>query len=59
MIQGYRLPEVVLDNDSRMYINEECSKNDVVKSKVDNEDPNGYESDSDENYNFIHWIHIA
>ncbi len=43
-----------MDNDSLMDINEECSNNDVVKSEVDNEDPNVYESDSDENYNFIH-----
>ncbi len=49
MIRGYHLPEVILDNDSLMDINEECSNNDVVKSEVDNEDPNVYESDSDEN----------
>ncbi len=48
MIRGYRLPEVIMDNDSLMDINEECSNNDVVKSEVENEDPNGYESDSDE-----------
>ncbi len=43
-----------MDNDSHMYIHEECSNNDVVKSEVENEDPNVYESDSDENYNVIH-----
>ncbi len=48
MIRGYRLPEVIVDNDSLMDINEECSNNDVVKSEVENEDTNGYESDSDE-----------
>ncbi len=43
-----------MDNDSLMDINEEFSNNDVVKSEVDNEDQNVYESDSDEHYNFIH-----
>ncbi len=59
MIRGYRLPEVIMDNDSLMDINEECSNNNVVKSEVENEDPNGYESDSDEDYNFLHWMDIV